>query len=306
MLNVMGFKVLTYNSWTSEFAPPRMQKVLSYLSGWLSSLSWLVGVASGQFLAGNIVPALIAVQHPTFDPRPWHGYLMLLAFLATCFIVNAFFSKHLPSLEGIMLALYTVAYLSILITILVLSPKLTSSEVFQDFKPYDSLITTRELIPAQVFLFYAIGGFDSAAHLAEETRSASTVIPKAMVWSYCINGLLVFSMLLTVCFCWVHPEIYLNSKTGYPFLDLLTTATRGSTTGAVAIGSVIVTMIVLATINYMASTSRQVFAFARDNGLPFSRWIAKVDRKRHTPINALIFVVVFSVLLDLIGLGSEM
>lgn len=34
--------------WVSEFAPPSCQKVLSYISGWLSALGWQV--RSNRFL----------------------------------------------------------------------------------------------------------------------------------------------------------------------------------------------------------------------------------------------------------------
>lgn len=277
-----------------------MQKSLSYISGWLSSLSWLVGVASGQYLTGNIVPALVTLHDPTFTPDAWKGYVILMAFLAFCFVVNGYFSRYLHLVEGVLLFLVIVAYISVMVTMVVLSPKLSGTEVFTNFEPYDASVTTLEVIPAQVFLFFCLGGFDSCVHLAEETQNASTVIPKAIIWAYCINGVLVFAMLITVCFCWVDPDLYLNSKSGFPFLDLLTTATQ-STSKAITIGGVLVALLVLAIVNYMASTSRQVFAFARDNGLPFSGWAGAVNRKTRTPINALIFVVVFSLLINLIG-----
>lgn len=44
---------------------------------------------------------------------------------------------------------------------------------------------------------------------------------------------------------------------------------------------------------------------ARDNGLPFSKWLATVNRTTLTPINSLVLVLVFVVLICLIGLGSE-
>lgn len=124
-----------------------------------------------------------------------------------------------------------------------------------------------------------------------------------MVTSYTVVSVLNFVTLIVVCFCWVDPKAYENSKTGYAFLGLFMTAT-GSARGATALTSIMIILIILSVTNFMASTSRQVFAFARDNGLPFPRWVSKVNARTLTPINALIVVFVFVILICLIGLGS--
>ena len=83
------------------------------------------------------------------------------------------------------------------IVLLVLSPKLTGSEVFQNFKPLGPK-STLEMIAAQVLLLYSSLGSDSTAHMAEETQHAATVIPRAMVWSYSMVSVQNFVMLITV------------------------------------------------------------------------------------------------------------
>ena len=35
----------------------------------------------------------------------------------------------------------------------------------------------------------------------------------------------------------------------------------------------------------MATASRQLFAFARDKGLPFSPWFAHINRRWEVPVN---------------------
>lgn len=47
--------------WVSEFAPASSQKFLSYITGWLSSMSYQAGNASGFFLAGTIIQCLACV-----------------------------------------------------------------------------------------------------------------------------------------------------------------------------------------------------------------------------------------------------
>jgi amino acid transporter len=47
------------------------------------------------------------------------------------------------------------------------------------------------------------------------------------------------------------------------------------------------------------------FKFARDNGLPFSSWIAAVDREAGTPVNAARVTAVVVIALSLVNLGSN-
>lgn len=157
--------------------------------------------------------------------------------------------------------------------------------------------------------------------MAEETRRASNVVPKAMVWSYILNGLMVFVMLITYCFTLTNLQEAFDSPTGFPFMAVYEKAT-GSASGSAALTSIQVVLIMFSAINYMASCSRQVWAFARDRGLPFSSWISKasgnqplsgspgadclqVDRNTNCPTRAVVVVYLFSVLICLISLGSS-
>jgi len=78
----------------------------------------------------------------------------------------------------------------------------------------------------------------------------------------------------------------------------------GSPTGALALASTMILCIFLNVLNFTAATSRQIFAFARDDGFPFRHWIARVNRKTGSPQNALVVVILFVVLIALIVLGS--
>lgn len=256
-----------------------------------------------MFLAGNLIPALISLMHPSVVPQAWQGYLFVVAICSLCFIINGYLAKYLPLLEGFVLCFMVMAFIAIVVTLLVLSPKLSSAEVFQSFPQLDST-GILELIASQVFLFYSLLGSDSTAHMAEETQHANVIIPRAMVASYGIMGLASFVILVAFEYCLVDLEAALATKTGYQFLEVFINAT-GSAEGAVTLVSIQIILIVLSVTNFMASCSRQVFAFARDDGLPFGKLIARVYNKSGSPLNSLIVVWLFVVLISLVGLGSS-
>ena len=62
--------------WVSEFAPPKYQKMLSYMTGWMSTLSWQAGAASGPFLVGTIIQSLILVNDSSYAYPNWHGTML--------------------------------------------------------------------------------------------------------------------------------------------------------------------------------------------------------------------------------------
>ena len=137
--------------------------------------------------------------------------------------------------------------------------------------------------------------------MAEETANAARVVPRAMVGAYCTMGILSFVTLCVYCACFVDYSVL---DAGQPWLQVFVNST-GSAKGAIALASIMIICIFMSDLNFFAATSRQIFAFARDDGFPAPRWIARVDPRSGTPQNALIVVSAFVVLISLIGLGSS-
>jgi choline transport protein len=107
-------------------------------------------------------------------------------------------------------------------------------------------------------------------HLAaEEVQDASTTVPWCMVTTIMINGLLGFGTIIAFLFCLGDLESALTSPTGYDFIYTFYNATK-SHVGASIMTSILITLVICATFGFLASASRQTWAFARDRGFPFS------------------------------------
>jgi choline transport protein len=119
-------------------------------------------------------------------------------------------------------------------------------------------------------------GFDGAIHMSEEVRNAPTVIPRILVQTIVINGGLAFGFVLVLLFCIGNVENALNSPTGYPIIEIFFQAT-GSIKAATAMQSAITFIGIASSIGVVASVSRLTWAFARDGGLPFSKFFAHVS-----------------------------
>jgi amino acid transporter len=114
-----------------------------------------------------------------------------------------------------------------------------------------------------------------------------------------------FVMLVTFCMVLGEDrEAVLATQTAQPFIEVFYKAV-GSKGGATGMSCVMIVMVACGGVNVIATSSRQLWAFARDGGVPFSGWFSVVDKKRgHLPVNALVFSYVLAVLLSLINIGS--
>lgn len=96
----------------------------------------------------------------------------------------------------------------------------------------------------------------------------------------------------------------LDTPTGFPLIEIMQQATR-SRTGATAIYALILAITFAAMFGTLASVSRLTWAFARDDGLPFSGYFKHVDVRYRVPGRAVGLVSLVIVLLSLINIGSS-
>jgi amino acid transporter len=131
---------------------------------------------------------------------------------------------------------------------------------------------------------YTITGFDASAHTAEETVQAAQNVPKGMLRSVYLSGLVGWVMVCS--FVLAMPSLDVAARQGeHVFGWLMQQVAPG------VLGQILWTGIVVA--NYLCglacvtSTSRMTYAFARDGGLPFSYVLRRVSAKRRTPVPAI-------------------
>lgn len=124
-----------------------------------------------------------------------------------------------------------------------------------------------------------------------------------MVSTALINGGLGFVMLVTLLYNMGSLENVLNTDTGFSFIPAVQHAT-GSDAATNGVAAIILVMEVCSAISILATASRQTFAFARDNALPFSGALAHVNRRTQVPICSIVVSTMVTVLLSLINIGS--
>ncbi|KAF2650111.1 amino acid transporter [Lophiostoma macrostomum CBS 122681] len=292
--------------WVSEFAPPKYQRPMSYFVGWMSTLSWQAGTASGPFLVGTLIQACAIVMFPDYAPTNWQGTLMVIAVTILVWVLNIWGSQVMPLIQNIMLVVHVLGFLAVIIVLWVLSPRASTKVTFTNFTNEGGWSTMGlSLMVGQISAIYACICSDAAAHMSEETKDAGKTVPRAMLGSYLLNGALGLVFLITYMYMMTDVDAATGDSnlTGYPHIWVFSQAV--SPGGVIALNVIPTVLIFAGTLSFNLSTSRQTWAFARDKGLPFSSWLGTVDQKLHVPANAVSFTCIFTIALSLINIGSD-
>ena len=112
-------------------------------------------------------------------------------------------------------------------------------------------------------------------HLSDEVKDAPSKVPQSMVLSVVINAVLAFAFIMVLLFFIGNPMAALKTTTGYPVIEIYLQAT-GSTAGATVLTCFMIVPLIISDFSVLASVTRLVWAFSRDNGLPFSSFFSVV------------------------------
>ena len=120
---------------------------------------------------------------------------------------------------------------------------------------------------------YTITGFDASAHTSEETVQAARNVPRGMLRSVLVSGLVGWVMV--AAFVLAMPDVGEAAGQGADVFAWLMKRVAPGRAGS-ALWAAIVIANYLCGLACMTSTSRMMYAFARDGGLPWSRAVSRV------------------------------
>jgi amino acid transporter len=190
---------------------------------------------------------------------------------------------------------YWIFFVAVLLTLVMLvgAPSLDVARLFQfsnfggpsggDVWP-ESSSALRMALLGLMWPIYTITGFDASAHTSEETVQASSNVPRGILRSVYLSGL--FGWAMVAAFVLAMPSVEEAAKQGanvFPWL--MEHVAPGALGKALWLGIVISNY--LCGLACVTSTSRMMYAFARDGGLPGSAALKRVSPKWKTPVTAI-------------------
>ncbi|TDZ16811.1 Choline transport protein [Colletotrichum orbiculare MAFF 240422] len=286
--------------WTHFLAPEKHRRFITWMQGWITWFAWVSALAGSAASEANIIMGLVVTNYPSYSFQPWHLTMVIVAQLVLCGLINMYAFRTIPWMELLAGVLHVVLWLIFVVVLLTLAPRASADFVFfertvssgwtNDFVSWNIGM----LVPAWGFI-----GFDGVVHMAEEVKRAKQAVPRAMLWTIVLNGVLSYGIIMAILFAMGEPDDVLSSD--YPIIPLLFNAAGPAAGTAMVCGLLIITFCVVAA--SLASVSRITWAWARDGGLP--RYFAKIDPKHRVPVRSVWLPCVIVALLSLFTVGNN-
>ncbi|RKE21946.1 amino acid permease [Streptomyces sp. TLI_171] len=274
-----------------------------FLVGWLNLLGLIGGICGIDYGAASFVGALLNMQFG-YEPTA----LGLLGIFAVILLLHAGLNLRGVRLVSVLNSVsvwWHLGGVALIVGALAVVPDHHNSadwlvDHFVNNTGWSNpiYVSALGLLLAQ----YTFSGYDASAHMSEETTKASIAAPRGIVRSIWVSWIAGAVLLAGLVLAIGDYDTVLNSPTGVPpaqiFLDALGPA------GAKALLLVVIVAQLFCGNAETAASSRMVFAFARDKGLPGSEMWSRVSERTGTPVAGVWLSVVAAFVLALPSLWS--
>lgn len=299
----------------------------AFSTAWLNLLGQLAGV-SGSVYAGaiyfNILLTLVLPDNtisPSLLLKGSSFFVTFCIFMLFTGLCNSGGGRSLKVASFLSVMLHSIVILALLFALIICVAASGGSKHFQTpsfvFTKFLDETGWTDQLDAPPFFVFLLGllpsawtqiGYDSSAHLSEETHSAHLNGPRAImltVGSSIITGLL---LILAMTFCIQDGVVQVQAKAGLRFANQVPVQIfydAGGPLLAALFCACVAGAGFLCGVGTVAANSRAAYAFARDDGLPFSKYLVFLDKKNGMPIRLVWISVIFSTLLSLPALFSS-
>jgi amino acid transporter len=296
-MGVMFLTALTYSELVSRF--PRSGGVSLYIHEafgckWLSIFGGLLLFGATIFSMSTVSQAFVGyLKTFGFDFPNWLG---ISGFFIVLLLINVRGIKQ-SSIANI---ISTAVELSGLLIVLVCgSWYLLKTHNVVSVIPSKNMPDIKELFQGAALAFFAFTGFEDLANIAEEVKQPEKNLPRAILSSLGIAGLLYLGV------SWIATAIIPASALSQSSAPLLDVASKSCPALPVYLFSIIAIFAVSNTtlLNYITA-SRLLYGMSEENLLP--KFLQTVHSKYHTPYIAILLIFPLVLGLGLTGTLKEL
>ena len=285
-------------------------KFWGWMTAWFNLLGLVFVVSSVDvflyvvFFKDLLLGATLGMDVSSFTI--WHQHAFVIVALVTQALLNHYGIKvttMLTDLSGYLIFGLTIIFI---IALFAFSPvesldfsRLFTLENFTGAPGGDWVPRTESLFLAfffgLIYVMYTITGFDASGHTSEETHDAQVNVPKGMwtsvFYSWTFGLVMVAAFVLTMPSLEDAAAVPLGGSFFYMWTESLMPY---GLKVFLAVGFVIVNYI--CALAGLTSTSRMMYAFARDGGLPASGFFSHINPITRTPTYAIWAAIVLAFL----------
>jgi amino acid transporter len=275
-------------------------KAWGWATAWFNLVGLICVVSSvdvllyAVFFKGILLGDTLGVDTSTFGY--WHQFIFVAIVLISQALLNHYgigITTKVTDLSGYLIFALTII---LIIALFIFSPvalDISRLWTFSNFTgdsgggvvPFRTESIAFAFLLGLSYVCYTLTGYDASAHTSEETQDAQVNVPKGMwqavFWSW------VFGLVAVAAYVLTMPSISEAGAAGWASFDYMWTASLMPQWLKVflAVGLVVVNYI--CALAGLTSTSRMMYAFSRDGGLPASKTLSHVSTQYRTPTYAI-------------------
>ncbi|KAJ3202257.1 hypothetical protein HDU82_007494 [Entophlyctis luteolus] len=295
--------------WSASLSGPKWAPYVSYMTGYFNFLG-LTGLCSGtvSLVLSQILFVKLSQDNPPFEAGGMISRVITVVAGAASLLISgyiaSFGSKAVNILGKLCFWSNAVGLFVIVISLFITSPtKIPPSQMFTSWSNLTGLPDAWAATISVLLACLTYTGYDSAAHLAEETKNPATQGPKSIMYAMIgtfISGYFALFFILSTIDPSQFIDIYGAGSFGLMIIFLDTVGLNA----AVFFNVVLMIIAITNMFGLIVTHSRMAFAFSRDGALPGSNWLHHLNVNQ-VPIRATIVIVVLDAVILLPSLYSN-
>ncbi len=291
--------------WSAQLVPASQAPLASYICGWFNFIGNAAGDAAFANSFATIMNAAIQASNPdaAYDQNALVG--VSLAVIVLWSILNVLRIDEVSFINYFAVLCQGGGVIIIVCALLSLPDRLASdSFVFTKYENESGFDDENQksyvVCIGLLTSLFSFAGYEASAHMAEETHGSTVSAPKGIIFTCFATGLSGLALILAFLYATTDIDAVENGDTDSETVNLFVLAC-GSAWGQ-GLAWIVVINLFLAGISSVAVTGRITYALMRDKAFAYSEFWGAVHPYFQTPVNAIFFVCMFDMLIQLLPL----
>ncbi|MCJ1422938.1 hypothetical protein MMC29_000818 [Sticta canariensis] len=296
---------------SAVLAPPGYGPFAAWLTGWSNWLAQVTGAPSVDYGMAAMILAAGSIGNPEYVPENYQVFLLTVFILFIHGCISSMPTRWIANFNSVGSSLNILGLIVVIILIPALTnredqglPKFTrSSVVWGNFYEGTDFPDGLAILMTFVAVIWTMSGYDAPFHLSEECSNANIASPRAIVLTSGIGGLFGWFLQLVVAYTVIDIDSVVESDLGQPWASYLLQVMPQKT--ALAILALTIMCAFSMGQGCMVAASRVTYAYARDDCLPLSHFIKRVNVHTRTPVNAVWFNTIIGMVMVFLIFGGS-
>ena len=286
-------------------APTRWVPEISWLCGWLNLLGQIAGTASTEYGCAQLLLAAVSMGSDfSYIPTDDHTVGVMAAITVFHGFINTLNTSILEKItRG-----YVIFHIGILVSCCIALLVKTKDKHSSSYVWTNTTDSSGWSPVGFSFLFgflsasWTMTDYDATAHIAEEIQNPEIKAPWSIAGALGLTYIGGWLYTIVLSYCVGDITKTLASPIAQPVAQIFyDNLGKG---GGIFFTVAAFIILSFTGITAIQSGARTVWAFSRDELLPFSRVWYKINKTTQTPLNAVWIFVIVCTLINLVGLGS--